>query len=215
MLLLLDMIYLIITTCIHNRFGAKNYDKRKEEYLSAITESIRHFPVEINPIIVENSTVSPTYLENFQHNGEYIPVLYTSNNDRNIKNKGATELLDLKDAIQHFNIKDEDMIVKLTGRYIIKSPLFLKEVIKHPEVSAFVKFFNVDTKQFNQTYSVLGLYAVRASLLRYWSHLTMNYYPSAEVAFANHIRLHAQNIREINLLDLECVFADDYRHLHV
>ena len=49
------MIYLIITTCIHNRFGAKNYDKRKEEYLSAITESIRHFPVEINPIIVENS----------------------------------------------------------------------------------------------------------------------------------------------------------------
>ena len=122
---------------------------------------------------------------------------------------------DLKDAIQHFNIKDDDMIIKLTGRYIIKSPLFLKEVIKHPEVSAFVKFFNVDTKQFIQTDSVLGLYAARASLLRYWSHLTMNYYPSAEAAFANHIHLHAQNIREINFLDLECVFADDYRCLHV
>ena len=209
------MIYLIITTCIHNRFGEKNYNKRKEEYISAITESIRHFPVEINPIIVENSTVSPTYLENFQHNDKYIPVLYTSNNDRNIKNKGATELLDLKDAIQHFNIKDDDMIIKLTGRYIIKSPLFFKEVIKHPEVSAFVKFFNVYTKQFIQTDSVLGLYAVRASLLRYWSHLTMNYYPSAEAAFANHIHLHAPNIREMQFLDIECTLAEDYRHVHV
>ena len=215
MLLLLDMIYLIITTCIHNRFGIQNYDKRKEEYLSAITESIRHFPVEINPIIVENSTVSPTYLENFQHNGENIPVLYTGNNDKNINNKGVIELLDIKDVIQQFSIKDDDIIIKLTGRYILKSPLFLKDVIKHPEVSAFVKFFNVDTNEFNPSCSVLGLYAVRASLLRYWSHLTMSYYPSAEVAFAHHIHLDAQNICEINFLDLECVFADNYRRLHV
>jgi len=209
------MIYLIITTCINNRFGAKDSNIRKKEYMHAISTSISHFPVEINPIIVENSSASPTYLDNFKHNGENIPVLYTGNNDRNIKNKGAIELLDLKDVIQHFTIKDDDMIIKLTGRYILKSPLFLNEVIKHPEVSAFVKFFNVDNNKFNQTDSVLGLYAVRASLLRYWSHLTMNYYPSAEVAFANHVRLHTQNIREMQYLDLECVFADDYRHLHV
>ena len=209
------MIYLIITTCINNRFGAKDSNIRKKEYLHAISTSISHCPVEITPIIVENSTISPTYLENFQHNGEYIPVLYTSNNDRNIKNKGAIELLDIKDVIQHFNIKDDDIVIKLTGRYILKSPLFLNEVIKHSEVSAFVKFFNVDTNEFNPSYSVLGLYAVRASLLRYWSHLTMNYYPSAEVAFANHVHLHAQNIREMQFLDLECVFADNYRHLHV
>jgi hypothetical protein len=183
--------------------------------MHAISTSISHFPVEINPIIVENSSVSPTYLDNFKHNEENIPVLYTGNNDRNINNKGVIELFDIKDVIQHFSIKDDDIIIKLTGRYIIKSPLFLNEVIKHPEVSAFVKFFNVDTNEFNPSCSVLGLYAVHASLLRYWSHLTMNYYSSAEVAFANHIRLHAQNIREMKFLDLECIFADNYRHLHV
>jgi hypothetical protein len=181
------MIYLIITTCINNRFGAKDSNIRKKEYMHAISTSISHFPVEINPIIVENSSASPTYLDNFKHNEENIPVLYTGNNDRNINNKGVIELFDIKDVIQHFSIKDDDIIIKLTGRYILKSPLFLNEVIKHPEVSAFVKFFNVDTKEFNPSCSVLGLYAVHASLLRYWSHLTMNYYPSAEVAFANHV----------------------------
>jgi hypothetical protein len=209
------MIYLIITTCINNRFGIQNYDVRKKEYMHAISTSISHFPVEINPIIVENSSVSPTYLDNFKHNEENIPVLYTGNNDRNINNKGVIELFDIKDVIQHFSIKDDDIIIKLTGRYILKSPLFLNEVIKHPEVSAFVKFFDVDSKEFNPSCSVLGVYAVHASLLRYWSHLTMNYYSSAEVAFANHIRLHAQNIREMKFLDLECIFADNYRHLHV
>ena len=209
------MIYLIITTCINNRFGVQNNNIRKQEYLSAITESISHLPIEINPIIVENSTVSPTYLDNFKHNGEYIPVLYTSNNNRNIKNKAAIELIDVKEAIQYFNIKDDDIVIKLTGRYILKSPLFLNEVIKHPEASAFVKFFNVDTNIFNSYDSVLGLYAVCASLLRDWSHLTMNYYPSPEIAFAYHIRLHSKHIHEMKFLDLECIFADDYRHLHV
>jgi len=209
------MIYLIITTCINNRFGIQNYDIRKKEYLHAISTSISYFPVEINPIIVENSSASPTYLDNFKHNGENIPVLYTGNNDQNINNKGVIELFDIKDVIQHFSIKDDDIIIKLTGRYILKSPLFLNEVIKHPEISAFIKFFNVDTNEFNPSCSVLGLYAVHASLLRYWSHLTMNYYSSAEIAFANHVRLHTQNIREMKFLDLECIFADNYRHLHV
>jgi len=209
------MHYLIITTSIQNRFGIQHSEKRKEEYLSAITESLSHLPHEIYPIIVENNNITESYLDHFMHNGEHVPVYYTMNNHRNLKSKGMIELVDVKEVIQHYGIKDNDMVIKLTGRYTVKSPTFFKNVLDHPEYSAFAKFYNVCTKQYLTDDSILGLYAVRASLLRYWSHLTMNYHPSAEVAFAHHIRLHTQAICEIKELDLECIFADDGVVLHV
>lgn len=201
------MHYLIITTSIQNRFGINDTERRKQEYMSAITESLSHLPNEIQPIIVENS-MTESYLDHFMHNGELIPVYYTMNNHRNLKSKGMIELLDIKEVIQHYGIKDNDMVIKLTGRYTVKSPTFFRNVLDS-EHSAFVKFYNVYTKEYLPHDSTLGLYAVRASLLRYWSHLTMNYHPSAEVAFAHHIRLHTQNICEIEQLDLDCIFAND------
>lgn len=208
------MIYLIITTCITNRFGIQNDARRKTEYLAAITESLSHLPEEIQPIIVENNGQRETYLDHFTHYDISVPVLYTTNNSRN-STKGMIELLDIKEAISHFGIREDDMVIKLTGRYTVKSPQFFRDVQMNHGITAFVKFYNVCTYEFNSHDSVLGLYAVRASLLKYWSHLSMNYYPSAEVAFANHIRIHATTISEIQWLDLECVFAEDNRVLRV
>ena len=208
------MIYLIITTCIHNRFGIQNTETRKQEYLSAITETLSYLPSTIIPIIVENNGQRSTYLDNFYHNNELVPVVYTANNNRQLANKGMTELLDIKEVIHQYTIKDTDMIIKLSGRYIVKSSYFFKEVLSYPDVDAFVKFFNVCTQQYDPNDSVLGLYAVHCSLLRYWNHLTMNY-SSPEVAFANHIRQYAHVIHEVDRLDLECIFAEDGRHLRV
>jgi hypothetical protein len=207
------MIYLIITTSIINRFGIQNAAKRKTEYLAAITESLSHLPEEIQPIIVENNGERDTYLDHFTHAGTPVSVLYTTNNNRN-SNKGMIELLDIKEVITQFGIRDDDMVIKLTGRYTVKSPEFFKEVQMNPH-AALVKFYNVCTFKFDPHDAVLGLYAVQASLLKYWSHLTMNYYPSAEVAFAHHIRLHTTSIKEIQWLDLDCTFAEDYRQLRV
>ena len=200
------MIYLIITASIQTKFKgtAKN---RKQEYIDAITETLLHLPAEIQPIIVENNGESPTFLDEFQHNNTAVPVVYTYNNMRSINNKGMIELLDIKEVINHYDIKDNDMIIKLSGRYTVKSPLFFNEVL-HGNADAFVKFFNVCTHVFDPNDSVLGLYAVQCHLLRYWSHLTMSYL-NPEMAFAHHIRRNAQNIREIQQLDLECNFADN------
>jgi hypothetical protein len=204
------MIYLIITTCINNHFGIKNAEQRKQEYVTAITESLRHLPSEIKPVIVENNGISnETYLEHFQHNNSQVPIIYTTNNHRGLTNKGMIELLDIKDVINHYAIKDNDMIIKLTGRYTVTSSLFFNTVLQHPEIDAFIKFYNVCTKQYYINDSIMGLYAVRASLLRYWSHLTINYHLSAEVAFAYHVRLHTENIYEVQQLDLDCIFAED------
>jgi len=208
------MYYLIITACINNRFGLQNTETRKQEYLSAITETLTHLPTEIIPVIVENNGHRQTYLDGFQHNNKIIPVIYTNNNSRGLHNKGMIELLDIKEVIQQLCINDTDMIIKLTGRYTVKSPAFFKEVLSYPGVDAFVKFFNVCTTRYDSLDSVLGLYAVHSSLLLSWHHLTMNY-ASPEVAFAKHIRRYAIMIHEIDRLHLECIFGEDGRQLYV
>lgn len=208
------MIYLIITACIENRMGIQNPEQRKQEYCHAITTSLSHLPPHIIPIIVENNGERPTYLDDFWHNGAHVPVIYTRNNANGYSNKGMIEVLDIKEVIQRCHIHADDTIIKLTGRYTVQSSLFYKEVLSYPEVDAFVKFYGVCSMTFDPHESVLGLYAVRVSLLLGWSHLTMNY-ASPEVAFAIHIRKHAQQIHEITWLDVECNFAEDGRRLQV
>jgi hypothetical protein len=209
------MIYLLITACIQNWYGPQNAEQRKEEYLSAITETLIHVPSTIQPIIVENNGSRLTYLDEFQHNGVHVPVLYTNNNKRYVSHKGMIELFDIKDVIQEYNIKDDDMIFKLTGRYTVKSPLFFNRVLHTTQpIDAFVKFYNVCTKQYLSYDSVLGFYACKAYLLRYWSHLTMHD-TSPEVAFARHIRRDTTLICEVNWLDVECNFAEENRRVIV
>jgi hypothetical protein len=209
------MIYLIITTCIQNWYGPQNAERRKEEYLSAITETLIHLPSTIQPIIVENNGSRLTYLDEFQHNGELVPVLYTTNNKRYLSHKGMIELLDIKDVIQEYKIKDDDMIIKITGRYTVKSPLFFNRVINADQsINAFIKFYNVCTKQYDSYDSVLGFYACKSYLLRYWSHLTMND-TSPEVAFARHIRRNTTLICEVDWLDIECNFAEENRRVTI
>lgn len=209
------MHYLIITACINNKFGLQHTERRKQEYLSAITETLTHLPPSITPIIVENNGKRPTYLDEFYHNQVQVPVVYTTNNNRHLAHKGMIELLDIKEVIEQYNIKHADIIIKLTGRYTVISPLFFKMVLSYPGTDAFVKFFNVCTQQYDQNDSVLGMFAVRCHLLRFWSYLTMHYYSSPEVAFADYIRTHATTIREVDQLGIECVFAEDGRRLRV
>ena len=58
------MIYLIITTSIHNRYGTKDADERKERYLYAISETLKIVPYKT--IIVENNGTRKTYLDSLQ-----------------------------------------------------------------------------------------------------------------------------------------------------
>jgi len=209
------MIYLIITACIQNWYGIQNAEKRKQEYLSAITETLSHLPSAIQPIIVENNGKRLTYLDEFQHNDTFVPVLYTTNNKRYLTHKGMIELLDIKEVIQTYHIEEDDIIIKVTGRYTVKSPLFFATVLDDTaRTDAFVAFLNAHTMQWDPYDCVLGLYACTAALLLGWSHLTINY-SSAEVAFAQHIRKYAQHIHEMSVLDVECTFADTGRKVRI
>ena len=121
------MIYIIITTSINNKHGIQNNIHRKNRYIKSITQllSLIYNDVNIKPIIVENNGLRKTFLDDLN-----CSVCYTENNHIHCKNKGGNELLDIKEVIHKYKIKDDDIIIKLTGRYKLLKPDFIKLVKK-------------------------------------------------------------------------------------
>jgi hypothetical protein len=210
------MIYLIFTASLSNHHGESNLIQRREEYIASITETLRHLPSCIQPIIVENNGQRETCLDHFVHFGKPIVVHYTNHNQQHYASKGVNELMDLQAVLHAFSIQPTDMIIKLTGRYHITSPAFFDDVIAHEKTyDAFVKFFNVCTLNFEPYDCVLGCYAIRALSLLLWNPGNILNYPSAEIAFARYVRSSVSRIKEMDHLSLRCIFADDLRILDV
>jgi hypothetical protein len=108
------MIYIIITTSIINKIGQIDESHRKKRYMDSIQQLltlIKH-DASVHPIIVENNGERHTYLNELS-----CDICYTNNNIMNFHHKGMNELLDIKEVIHRYNIQDDDMIIKLTGRY--------------------------------------------------------------------------------------------------
>lgn len=198
------MIYLIITTSINNRYGFKDDNERKERYLYAISETLRI--LSLNTIIVENNGKRETYLDCFR--SDNVDIYYTDNNKHKFKSKGVNEILDIKEVIDHYGIQDDDIIIKLTGRYRMLSSHFLNEI---SDFDAYVKFYGVCSSMFDTYDCILGCYAIRVKYIKLYNHLSIDNYKSAEIAFARYIRLCGARFKEIQHLDIECSFSDDLR----
>jgi hypothetical protein len=201
------MIYLIITTCIKNKWGVRHAEIREKEYKMSIQTTMSLLPPSIKPILVENNSLRSTFLDSFG-----IPVHYTNNNSKPYWHKGCNELDDIQSVIAAFNIQDDDTIIKLTGRYNPITSRFFKTVIDHEsEFDGFIKFFNVSTKEFMTYDCVLGLFAIKA---KYIKNINFNDTTrSPEVQFATHCR--TLNICEIKSLECRCRFGDTMELLYV
>lgn len=209
------MIYIIITACIHNkRGGIINFDARKKRYIMCINkllEFLKEYP-NIKPIIVENNGDKDTYLNDIN-----CEVLYTNNNSIDTENKGMNELMDIQDTIKHLSANDDDIIIKLTGRYRMIDPKFIEIVTQNIDnYDAFIRFYNVCTKQTVKNDMVLGLYALRCKYLKKITlegHKKNNTYKSPEMEFSCKVRtlVKEERIKEIDDLRIECCFADKNR----
>jgi len=62
-------------------------------------------------------------------------VVYTSNNLLNLANKGHAELLDVFECIHRCHVQNDDVIVKLTGRYYIEDDSPLLHAIRLNELT--------------------------------------------------------------------------------
>ena len=205
------MIYIIITTSIINKVGIQNNIHRQNRYIESIKQLLQliNNDSDIKPIIVENNGFRKTFLDDLN-----CEVCYTNNNINMYTHKGENELLDIKEVINRYNIKDDDIIVKLTGRYKLLNSNFINLVKKGNDYDAFVKFFNVCTKKYMFDDCVLGLFAIKCKYLKDFKY---HFLKSAECEFANYVRknINKNNLLEVDQLYLECCFADDLRLLVV
>ncbi len=178
---------------------------RNKRYIECITQLLNLINNDdnIKPIIVENCGLRHTFLDNFN-----CDIIYTNNNSYQFIHKGYNELLDIKEVINKYNIKDDDIIIKITGRYKLLNNDFIN-LVKNNNKDAYIKFFNVCTKEFMYNDLAAGLIAIKS---KYIKNFNYNGLKSPEVELAEYIRenIDINNLMEINNLNLEyCLFLDE------
>ena len=201
------MIYIIITASIDNNYCeyiklynlSKSSNDRNNRYINSITQLLKLIENDndIKPIIVENGGKRETYLNNFN-----CDVLYTNNNDVYI-HKGFNEQLDVQEVIKQYNINDNDIIIKISGRYRLLNKDFIN-IIKNNNKDAYVKFFCVAARQFGFNYMSSGLFAIKCKYLKQFMYTGLNNL-SSDCELAEYIRKNVDknNLMEIDKLNLE------------
>ena len=91
------------------------FQMRYKQYVDSVPKVIQ-FAKELGArvIVVENNGPRETIFD-----GMGCEVLYTQHNGLQTKTKGTKELLDIWACIRHFQIPDDELIVKVSGRYKI------------------------------------------------------------------------------------------------
>jgi hypothetical protein len=129
------------------------YEKRKNQYIRSLQALVSYG---YNPYVVESCAAGPTFLDEYSNN-----VCYTLSNDARLKNKGVNESVSLLKALEEWNFNDEDIILKLTGRYFLQSDKLLRVLEELDDVAAVAKF-----GKFNYPYVLTGCFAMRCDLMK-------------------------------------------------
>ena len=212
------MFYLIITTCLNNKYGIKDFENRKKRYIECI-ETAKLINKKLNDqikiIIVENNGIRNTFLDELE-----VDVLYTENNNYNSNNymlhKGPNEMMDIKDVIHKYNINDEDVVIKLTGRYKLLNNSFFKLIIdSNNRYDVFMKFADISRGIYKKNDCAMGLYGIRSKYLKKFEFKLQDKSPEYNLATFIRENINDNKIYEVNSLNLECQFADNNRILCV
>jgi hypothetical protein len=123
------MIKLLITTALtykgHHKYGDPNLIIKRENQYRQFIESMKI--VKLDKYYCECvSMETKTFLNELvdeQH------LFYSKTHNRNLKNIGVDEINACKASLDYFNFDDNDIVVKLTGRYFLNSMVFINEII--------------------------------------------------------------------------------------
>ena len=123
----------------------KKYEMRKKEYIHSLT-ILKGFGYE--PYIVE-ACKTASFFDDYDKN-----VCYSNVNDLRLRNQGVNEARSLIEGFNQFDFNDDDMIIKLTGRYYFENDSFIRLVENYLDVDAFIK-----TDRYGQVHT--GCFALR------------------------------------------------------
>jgi hypothetical protein len=116
-------IYFVVTASLWvppYQEGVADPEVRQQQYRrgigSLVNATASGFPVPHKVVVVENNGRRRTPLDDI----DGVSVLYTDNNQNTIYPwKGTKELLDVLACVEHFGMRDHDLVVKMTGRYYL------------------------------------------------------------------------------------------------
>lgn len=117
---------------------SRKFEERKNEYIRCL-ELLDSYGYKDRIYVVESGPYTP--LSFFDVYCDHL--LYANTNDTSLINKGINEAKASLAAFDYFAFDDDDMIVKITGRYLFNDDHFLRLVEAHPEVDAYGSFHPV------------------------------------------------------------------------
>jgi hypothetical protein len=157
-------------------------------YFYSIKESMKilsHLPFEF--YIVENNGERKTILDDISG----AKVLYTHTNSiRAFTAKGMKEFHDIMFIAEKYDFDDDDIVIKLTGRYTLENPATFLESLAGLEnkYDAFIKWYNICSREYLYDVCILGLFVLRYKYLKDFNYIEMSSHPSMEHIFASYIR---------------------------
>ncbi len=220
------MIYFLLTTSVINKYlkeehknGEKDFETRKNLYLTSILKNIeilkKYSNIEI--IIVENNGDANTYLNLFKEKFG-VSIVYTNYNKHNYYHKGYAEMFDIKAVIKTYHMDDNDIIIKMTGRYHLVNNYFIEAIVKNEDkFDAFFKFYNVCLKRYMHNDCVLGAFALRVKFLKDFEYKDIYLSPEAEMAKYLKEKSEKNELKLCLLEDLlvKCIFAENGENIIV
>ena len=180
--------------------------EREQQYFDRITDSIKilqHLPFEF--YIVENNGPRKTLLDDISG----ARLLYTQTNANKAFTKiGVKEFHDLTLLADKYEFEDDDIVIKLTGRYTLENPTTFLQTLPAFEYKydAFLKWMHIWTAMYLYDDCILGLFALRFKYLKEFNYLEMTSHPSMEHIFAKYVRENVPNDRTAELKHLGIYF---------
>lgn len=107
------------------------FKERRKEYLLSL-EALRSYQLE--PWIIEATNVSHSFFDR-----ESTQVLYPKQHDSKYSDKGINEILSIKACLSKLEFSDDDIVIKITGRYWLYDSLFIDTILQNPGYDVYVK----------------------------------------------------------------------------
>lgn len=128
-------------------------------------------------------------------------VFYSCTHNPAIRNQGVDEIAALRAFINHYNFDDNDMIIKLTGRYTPNSNLFFDYIsLKEDKYDGFFHAFPVSHSGYGQIFT--GAFAIRLRLLKkYLDSVNLNLLERNMINIEYDIYQFIKNIKSIKYLN--------------
>jgi hypothetical protein len=98
----------------------KQFEQRKQEYLKSFYQ-LKAFGFE--PWIIEATKINSSFFDQITNQ-----VLYPQTNDLTLRNKGVNETMSMRASLPYLHFADDDIVLKMTGRYFIKDRFFIDSI---------------------------------------------------------------------------------------